>query len=216
MHRKLLRILVPGLLLLLLLGGATINADQEKAPKPEPSAQSTPATAAPPPGAPEEYLIGAGDVLQVSVWKEPDASVPRVVVRADGKIALPLVKEVYVQGLTPKEVEKIVTERLSKLIPAADVSVLVLGTNSKKIYLLGAIRNTGAMPYTYNLTVMQALSEAGGLNENAKRKKIYILRTENGKDTRIPFNYDAAIKGEQMQLNVRLIPGDTLVVPPVR
>src|SRR3982750_1187660 len=84
----------------------------------------------------EEYRIGAGDVLQISVWKEPDVSTPRVVVRSDGKIALPLVKEIDVLGLTAPEVERTITGRLTKLIPAAEVTVAVISTNSKKIYLI--------------------------------------------------------------------------------
>jgi polysaccharide export outer membrane protein len=166
-------------------------------------------------GPASEYHIGAGDVLQVSVWKEPDASVPSVVVRADGKIALPLAKEVDVMGLTPKEAEQLITERLHRLIPSAEVTVLVLANNSKKVYIVGAVKSTGPMRYSYRMTVMQALTEAGGLNENAKRKKIYILRNENGKDSKLPFNYDAVIKGERMDSNIALLPGDTLVVPPV-
>lgn len=217
METKTHPIIALGLAGAILFAGSAVYGDQEqKTPADERTApqqvQQRDRTGDPT----EEYHIGAGDVLQISVWKEPDASVPRVVVRADGNIALPLVREVNVMGLTPKEVEKIITARLAKLIPTADVTVLVTSTNSKKIYLVGALRIVGAMPYTYRMTVMQALSEAGGLNENAKRKKIYILRSENGKDTRIPFDYDAAIKGEGTQLNLPLLPGDTLVVPPLR
>ena len=162
---------------------------------------------------PEDYHIGAGDVLQISVWKEPEASVPHAVVRPDGKIGLPLLKEVEVIGLTPAQAEKVITGRLSKLIPAADVTVVVTGINSKKIYIVGAVKKEGPIAYTYRMTVMQALSEAGGLNDYAKRKKIYILRTENGKDYKLPFDYEAALRGERMELNIPLLPSDTLVVP---
>jgi polysaccharide export outer membrane protein len=161
----------------------------------------------------EDYHIGAGDVLQISVWKEPEASVPNAVVRPDGKIGLPLLKEIEVIGLTPTQAEKMITARLEKLIPAADVTVVVTGINSKKIYIVGAVKKEGPIPYTYRMTVMQAISEAGGLNDYAKRKKIYILRTENGKDYKLPFDYEAALKGERMELNIPLLPGDTLVVP---
>ena len=162
---------------------------------------------------PEDYHIGAGDILQISVWKEPEASVPHAVVRPDGKIGLPLLKEVEVIGLTPAQAEKVITGRLSKLIPAADVTVVVTGINSKKIYIVGAVKKEGPIAYTYRMTVMQALSEAGGLNDYAKRKKIYILRTENGKDYKLPFDYEAALRGERMELNIPLLPSDTLVVP---
>jgi polysaccharide export outer membrane protein len=162
---------------------------------------------------PDDYRIGAGDVLQISVWKEPEASVPNAVVRPDGKIGIPLLKEVEVVGLTPREVERLVTARLSKFIPAADVTVVVSGIHSKKIYIVGAVKKEGPIPYTYRMTVLQALSEAGGLNDYAKRKKIYVLRTENGKEYRLPFDYEAVLRGERMELNIPLMPGDTLVVP---
>jgi polysaccharide export outer membrane protein len=69
------------------------------------------------------------------------------------------------------------------------------------------------MNFTYRMTVMQAISEAGGLTDYAKRKKIYVLRDENGRQFKLPFNYDAVLKGEHMELNILLMPGDTLVVP---
>jgi polysaccharide export outer membrane protein len=164
-------------------------------------------------GVPDEYRIGAGDVLQISVWKEPEASVGATVVRPDGKISLPLLKEIELVGLTPTEAEKIITARLTKFIPAADVTVVVSAINSKKVYIVGAVKKEGPIPYNYRMTVMQALSEAGGLSDYAKRKKIYILRTQNGKDYRLPFDYEAVLKGERMELNIPLLPGDTLVIP---
>ena len=160
-----------------------------------------------------DYQIGAGDVLQISVWKEPDASIPSVIVRPDGKIAMPLLKEVDVAGMTPKQVERVITERLSPLINAPEVTVVVTAINSKRVYILGAVKKEGPLSYTYRMNVIQALSEAGGLTEYAKRKRIYILRNENGKDLRLPFNYDEVIRGEKMEQNIALLPGDTLVVP---
>ncbi len=162
---------------------------------------------------PENYHIGTGDVLQISVWKEPDASVPAAVVRPDGRISMPLVKEIAVAGMTPGEVEQAITEKLSKLIPAADVTVVVSTINSKKVYVVGAVRREGPLAYGYRMTVMQAITEAGGLNEYARRKKIYVLRTENGKEYQLPFNYEEVIKGEKTAQNVQLLPGDVIIVP---
>ena len=160
-----------------------------------------------------EYLIGAGDVVQVSVWGEQSASVPSAVVRPDGKISMPLLKEVAVAGLTPAQAEKTIAEQLDQFIKGANVTVVVSQINSKKIYLLGAVKKEGTISYTYRMTVMQALSEAGGLTDYAKRKKIYVIRIENGKEYRLPFDYDAVVKGERMELNIPLDPGDTIVVP---
>ena len=164
-------------------------------------------------GAPDDYVIGEGDVLHIQVWKEPDASVPSAVVRPDGKISMPMLKEVQVSGMTPIQVEKMVTNQLGKFISAPDVTVVVAAINSKKIYLLGGVKKEGPIAYTYRMTIMQALSEAGGLTDYAKRKKIYVLHYENGREYRFPFNYDAAVKGEGMELNKVLMPGDTVVVP---
>jgi polysaccharide export outer membrane protein len=93
------------------------------------------------------------------------------------------------------------------------VTVVIATISSKKIYVIGGVRKEGPLPYTYGMTVMQALSEAGGLNEYAKPKKIYILRTESGKEYRLNFNYDEVVKGERMEQNILLLPSDTLVIP---
>jgi polysaccharide biosynthesis/export protein len=160
-----------------------------------------------------EYQIGEGDVLQISVWSEPAASVPNVVVRPDGKISMPLLKDVPVAGLTPAQVEALITNRLSDLIKSANVTVIVSQINSKKVYVLGAVKKEEPIPYTYRMTVMQALSEAGGLTDYARRKKIYVMRMQNGKEVRLPFDYDAVLKGQRMEMNIALLPGDTIVVP---
>jgi polysaccharide biosynthesis/export protein len=183
-----------------------------------------PVAAVPPPdaGAPrpkvegirgDDYLIGEGDVLQVSVWGEPAASVQSATVRPDGKISMPLIKEVAVAGLTPAQVEAGVQEQLAKVIRAPDVTVIVAQINSKKIFLTGAVKREGPLKFTYRMTVLQAISEAGGLSDYAKRKNIYVLHTENGRQFRLPFNYPAVLKGENMEQNILLSPGDTIVVP---
>lgn len=164
-------------------------------------------------GVTEGYRIGAGDVLQILVWKEPDASVPSVVVRPDGKIAMPLLKEVDVLGLTPAQTERLITERLARLIQGADVTVVVTAIHSKRVYMVGAVKKEGPIQLQYHMSVLQALSEAGGLTEYAKRKKIYVLRSENGKQVRFPFDYDAVIKGERVEQNIVVEPDDTVVVP---
>ncbi len=161
----------------------------------------------------EDYRIGAGDVLQVTVWKEPDASVGAAIVRPDGKITVPLLKEVEVAGLTPRAVERVITERLSTLIRDPDVTVVVTGINSKKAYVLGAVRKEGPITLSSQMTVLQVLSEAGGLAGFGVRKNIYVLREDNGAPHKFPFNYDSVIKGKNLTDNIAVIPGDTIVVP---
>jgi polysaccharide export outer membrane protein len=174
------------------------------------AANATSGTAFP---VPYEYRIGAGDILQVSVWKEPDASALNVVVRPDGMISTPLIKEIQVAGLTPKQAEVLITEKLVKVIQEPDVTVIVTGMGSKKIYAIGAVKKEGPIAYTYSMTIMQAIAEAGGLTDYAKRNKIYVLRNENGKETKFPFLYDEILKGKHMEQNIVLLPFDTLVVP---
>ena len=161
----------------------------------------------------DDYVIGEGDVLQVAVWGEPAASVQSATVRPDGKISMPLIKDITVAGLTPAKVESNVQEQLSKVIRAPDVTVIVAQINSKKIFLTGAVKKEGPLKFTYRMTVLQALSEAGGLTDYAKRKNIYVLHTENGRQFRLPFDYTAVLKGEKMEQNILLSPGDTIVVP---
>ena len=181
---------------------------------PTPASPPAPADEVPAVSAnPDEYQIGEGDVIGISVFGEPTASVAAAVVRPDGKISVPLLKDVFVAGLTPRQVEKFITEKLAGIIRSPDVTVVVSQTNSKKVYLLGAVKKEGPIPYTYRMTVLQAITEAGGLTDYAKRKKIWVLRNENGKEYKLPFNYDAVIKGEHLELNVPLEPGDQIVVP---
>lgn len=182
------------------------------APPSAPSATQAPAAPATH-LAPDDYQIGSGDTLQISVWKEPDVTVPSVVVRPDGKITVPLVKEVEVAGLTPRQAEKLIAAGLAEYIKDANVTIVVTAINSKKIYIIGAAKKEGTIPYTYGMTVMQALSEAGGITDYARRKKIYVLRNVSGRDYRLDFNYDEVVRGERMDQNVVLLPGDTVVIP---
>jgi polysaccharide export outer membrane protein len=182
------------------------------APSPAPADGSSIAPTPARTTAQEEYRIGEGDVLQISVWKEPEASIQSIVVRPDGKITMPLIKDISVVGLSPREAEKVITTGLSGFIPDANVTVIVTGINSKKVYIIGAVKREGPLAYTYRMTIMQALTEAGGLTDFAKRKKIYVLRAQSGKEIKIPFDYDAVLKGNDME-HVWLLPSDTLVVP---
>ena len=170
-------------------------------------------TANAPPSSPAgpEYVIGPEDVLLISVWKEADltATLP---VRPDGKISLPLLSDVQAAGLTPIQLAESVTEKLKKYIADPRVTVVVTQINSKRIYMVGEVAHTGPMPMLPNMTALQALSSAG-LTQFANTKGIYILRMENGKQQKMPVNYRKLVKGEQMEQNYLLQPGDTIVVP---
>ncbi|HXN17172.1 MAG TPA: polysaccharide biosynthesis/export family protein [Candidatus Binatus sp.] len=158
------------------------------------------------------YTIGEQDVLDIDVWREKELSGP-VVVRPDGKITVPLVNEFYVIGLTPLQLEAALTEKLQPFVTAAQVTVTVREINSRKVYVIGQVVHEGVFKINSTTTVSQIIVQAGGLREFAKRKKIYVLRTVNGKHIRLPFNYDAVIKGQANGQDVVVKPDDKIIVP---
>jgi polysaccharide export outer membrane protein len=159
-----------------------------------------------------EYIIGLGDVLSINVWKESEVS-SSVPVRPDGKISLPLVNDIQAAGLTPMQLGQEIHDKLQKYIEQPQVTVVVTAVNSRMVYLVGEVARAGSFPLLPNMTVLQALSAAGGLSQFADSKNIYVLRNVNDKPRRIPFNYKEALKGEHPEQNIELKPGDTIVVP---
>jgi polysaccharide biosynthesis/export protein len=160
-----------------------------------------------------DYVIGVADDLDISVWKDPDLGAKGVPVRPDGKIALPLLGDVPAQGFTPSQLAANITEKLRKYMSDPRVNVSISAVNSRRYYVLGEVMRTGAYPLVNNMTVLQALSTAGGLTQFAKLKKIYVLRNENGQQVKLPFNYKDVVKGVRVDQNVVLKPGDTIMVP---
>jgi polysaccharide biosynthesis/export protein len=163
------------------------------------------------PGDPN-YVIGPQDVVDISVWKEPDLS-RTVPVRPDGKISLPLLNDVQAAGLTPSQLGAQITTSLTKYVTNPQVTVIVSQINSQRIYILGEVARAGGYTLLPDMNVLQALSNAGGLTAFANSKKIYILRQDNGKQQKIPFNYKEVLSGKDPSQNVALKPGDTIVVP---
>src|SRR5579864_2471589 len=158
-----------------------------------------------------DYVIGPEDMLHVSVWKEPDLT-ETLPVRPDGKISLPLLGDVQASGLTPTQLADAISTKLKKYLSDPRVTVIVTAMNSQKIYVLGEVTHTGTMVLQPNMTVLQALASAG-FTQFANTKGIYVLRTENGKQQKIPVNYRALLKGASIDQNLVLKPGDTIVVP---
>ena len=159
------------------------------------------------------YLIGAGDVLQVEVLKEAEASAPTVMVQPDGMITLPLIKSVKAAGLTPGALAEVIAGKLNSLIREPEVTVLVKEIHSQKIYVLGAVRKEGPIAIQAPITILQAIAEAGGLTDYAKRHKIYVIRTIGGNQSKFLFDYPAVLEGRHPEQNISLLPSDTLVVP---
>lgn len=161
----------------------------------------------------KDYLIGPADDLDVAVWKDPDLSAKAVPVRPDGKISLPLLGDIPAQGFTPNQLAANITEKLRKYISDPHVNVTVSAVNSRRYYVMGEVVHTGAFSLPTDMTVLQALSTAGGLTQFAKMKSIYVLRNENGQQVKLPFNYKDVLKGRHVEQNVLLKPGDTIMVP---
>jgi polysaccharide export outer membrane protein len=169
--------------------------------------------ARPAPGSTDpNYVIGAQDVVDISVWKEPEVS-RTVPVRPDGMISLPLLGDVQAAGRTPMRLSREITEKLKRFIADPQVTVIVTQINSQRIYIMGEVGRPGAYPLLPGMTVLQALSNAGGFSVFAKLKEIYVLRTEGDKQVKHPFNYKDVIKGNRPEQNLELKAGDTVVVP---
>ena len=157
------------------------------------------------------YIIGPEDGINVNVWKEPTVS-GAFAVRPDGMISLPLLGDVAASGVTPMALSADIATRLKKYLTDPLVTVTITAVNSKHYYMVGEVGHTGALPLAPGMSPMQAIAAAGGLSAYAKPKKIYILRTDKGKQVKIPFNYKKAIKDGDQQ-GVTLLSGDTIVVP---
>jgi polysaccharide export outer membrane protein len=159
---------------------------------------------------PSTYVIGASDTLKIDVWHEEQLS-GTVPVRPDGKITLPLIHDIQAAGFTPMQLEADISDRLKKFVTDPVVSVAVQSFNSKQIFMVGEIGRQGPEPITPGMTVLQAISSAGGLGPYANKKKIYILRGDPDHQQKLSFDYKKALKGDMQ--GVTLIPGDTIVVP---
>lgn len=159
------------------------------------------------------YIIGDDDMLAINVWKETDLSLS-VPVRSDGFISLPLAGQVRAAGRTPLELQNEIRDRLRKYITDPQVTVIVMAINSQRVNVLGRVMKPGSYALANSMTVLDALASAGGFQDFAKKKSIYVLRKQpNGADARITFNYRDVIRGMHPEENIRLQPNDTVVVP---
>lgn len=161
----------------------------------------------------DEFVIGNGDQLAISVWKQPDLS-RTLPVRSDGKISLPLIGEVQATGQTPLKLEKEISAKFQPYLAEPEVTVIVEQINSQKFNILGRVAKPGSYPLANPTTVLDAIALAGGCRDFAKQKSIYVLRKHpDGTETRLPFNYQDVIKGKNTAENIQLEPHDTVIVP---
>lgn len=206
MQRLLLRLMA-----LVLLTGAGVSAAGAQATQSSSPASVAPKVQSSGPASPD-YVIQPGDLIEIQVWKEPEIS-KTIPVRPDGKVSVPLLNDVQAAGRTAPVLTTDLTERLKKFISDPQVTVIVTQVNSQRIYVTGEVNRGGAFPLLSGMTVLQALASAGSFTSFANPKKIYVLREENGKAVKYPFNYKDVINGKNSAENIVLKPGDTVVVP---
>jgi polysaccharide biosynthesis/export protein len=158
------------------------------------------------------YIIQPDDILEIFVWKEPDLT-RKVRVRPDGRISFPLVQDLQAAGLNPGELKSQVEKKLSDFLTAPEVTIIVDNILGYKIYVLGKVQKPGNFTVETPVTVLQALTLAGGFQDYAKKTEITITRTIGKDNTVFKFNYDDVIKGKRTEQNMILKPGDVVVVP---
>jgi len=160
----------------------------------------------------DSYIIGAEDVLYIHVWREETVT-KTVSVRMDGMISIPLVDEIQAAGLTPLQLKGKLTDRLKQFIENPNVTVVVMEANSFKVYFSGQVKTPGVLRLRSETSLAQAISMVGGFADWANQKKIIIIRKENGKERRFTINYKKIIQGKDLDLNIILKSGDTIIVP---
>ena len=158
------------------------------------------------------YKVGPEDVLEVTVWKEEGLK-KESLVRPDGGISYPLVGEVQAAGKTVLEIREELTRRLEKFIADPVVSVSILKVGSHRVYVIGRVTRPGDFPVGRYIDVLQALSMAGGLTPFADANAIRVMRREGDKQVVLPFEYNRVVRGEKLEQNIQLKPGDVVVVP---
>jgi polysaccharide export outer membrane protein len=206
MHSSALRY---GLALALACGAVIGTVAGQRAGTPS-SATGTEAAGTPalPPG----YVIGPEDVLSIVFWKDADMSAV-VVVRPDGKISLPLLNDVQVAGSTPEQLRAQLIHAASKYVEDPNATVVVKEVHSRKVFITGNVLKPGTFPLAGDMNVVQLIALAGGLQEYADQKNIVVMRTDGGRVQYLKFNYKDVVKQKNVQQNVSLKPGDTVVVP---
>jgi polysaccharide export outer membrane protein len=162
--------------------------------------------------APEGYTLQPGDILEISVWKEPDLQ-REVLVRPDGGISFPLVGDIDTTGLTVNGLAAVIKKRIATYIPDPVVTASLKQMMGNRIYVIGKVHKPGEFPIIRNVDVMQALSMAGGINPFGQGDEITILRREGGAQQSIPFDYGDVESGRDLEQNIILRPGDVVVVP---
>ena len=160
----------------------------------------------------DRYVIGPEDVLYIHVWRE-EALTRSIPVRMDGKISVPLIDDIQAAGLTPLQLKETLTEALKAFVDNPNITVVVIEANSYKVFISGEIRAPGVHRLRSETSLLQFIIMVGGFTEWANKKKILLIRKENGKEKRMTINYTKIVDGTEPGSNVILKPGDTIIVP---
>ena len=175
------------------------------------SANTGPNKAVASPTLPRDYVIGVEDVLSVVFWKDKELSA-EVLVRPDGKISLPMVNDVAAAGMTPEQLAAVVQQAAAKFVRDPSATVIVKEIRSRKVFVIGEVVKPGTFPLANEMNVMQIIAQAGGFSEAANKGNVVVVRTENGQERRYKFNYNEVVRGKNSAQNIRLLPGDTILV----
>jgi polysaccharide export outer membrane protein len=179
--------------------------------RPPQSGDTSPSKPAAPPTLPKDYVIGVDDVLNVVFWRDKELSA-EVLVRPDGKISLPMLNDVPAAGLTPEQLAAAVQQAATKFVRDPGATVMVKEIRSRKVYVIGEVAKPGTFPLGSDMNVLQLVAEAGGFLESANKSDVVIVRTEGGQERRYKFNYNDVVRGKNVAQNIRLLPGDTILV----
>lgn len=188
------------LVLLLFLGCAAASHGQQKVTGKNPASKDP------------VYVIQPNDTLEVFVWKEPELT-RKVLVRPDGRISFPLIQDLTAAGTTPEELKSTIELRLKEYLTSPNVTVIVENIQSYKVFVVGKVQKPGSILAEKPITVLQALSLAGGFQDYAKPSNITVLRRSGGQNFVLPFDYPQVTRGKKQDENVLLHPGDVVVVP---
>jgi polysaccharide export outer membrane protein len=199
-----------GLVMVCLCSALSVTLAAQSTPQPQ-SVNTSPAVVPAPLVLPKDYVIGAEDVLTVVFWNAKELST-EVLVRPDGKISLPILNDVPAAGMTPEQLATTIAKAATKFVRDPSATVIVKAVNSRKVYVIGEVAKPGPFPLGSEMNVLQAIGEAGGFLETAKKGDVVIVRNENGTERRYKFNYNDVVRGKNVAQNIRLLPGDTILV----
>jgi polysaccharide export outer membrane protein len=163
------------------------------------------------PTLPKDYVIGIEDVLNVVFWKDKELSA-EVLVRPDGKISLPMLNDVPAAGMTPEQLASAVQQAAAKYVRDPGVTVMVKEIRSRKVYVIGEVAKPGTFPLASEMNVIQIIAQAGGFLETANKGDVVVVRNENGQERRYKVNYSEVVKGKNIGQNIKLLPGDTILI----